>query len=1038
MSDDRFNFDDDLPDWLKGDDSEANSPSEDNDLGIEWQSGEKAPSGADSSRLGVTGELPWRQDVSDPNDPRRPSSLEDLEWDNLDDSSASALGNEDDNILPDWLLDSDQGTAEAEAIGDDDDFSVAPAEAPDWLGSRDEDGPEEMLFPDADEEEAAVSVPDWLQSDDEIDRSAAVEAEEMPVSSLVDEDEGDLPGWLLDMPEGGDEAEGIEEEDFDDFADAFAESVAATDDLSEEDSSLDLKRITSEQPYIRKLGQKDEPRPEDMTFEEWERYQQQKEYEQQHADEIELESEVPDWFRDNVELGDADRDLDSILMAEFLDDDEKVAETSAVEEEALITDSSYVPEWFLGLEEQQLDDAPDWLRDATATTDISGLTDTSAFELPPELEESPEPEEENSNFFDEFVSSDLPEDQDDVAYTGDALGLGELFEDELAPSESMQTEDEEPDWLSGIGASTATAESEEDRFAEMFESGASDEADWLGELSEEDFAQTEDGADSAFAAQPPSAATVRDSRKSQAEDSGELDDVLSSILGESSDPNSQMVVDENVRQVLAQESSADISDLFEGVDDEFLEALSSAEPLGEVREQGQVATAGVFEGPDWVEDLRPDEKVRLGAGGIELEFDQLALSNLPENVRQLRETTLDYVRESSETASEEVVESGTLAGVSGGLGVLQPEPPEDIMLPVGITISDQQAQRIHMLDEALEVARGEMGMSDEEEAAEAAAKPRRRRRRQRRANLQRAKFKPDRFLIAVIVLAAVIAPFFLESLHIGDDPDLDNLEVAQLSLLAGVDALQPGDRVLVAFEYGPTAAGELNPLAEAVLRDVISQGAVPVLISTNPLGSLNGRYVMQSLSADEVLMDAIERDRLVAGQDYYALRYLAGGAVAIRALTESEATVSFLFATDSTGELTNLDIGVVDAQDFAMLLVVGETSDDIRNWAEQFDVEGLPKFALVTTATEPIASAYYDEDLMSGYVGYLAGYRDTYRYNMLRNANIRQTPPEYVEDLPDSALSQWHSLTIGALVAASLIALGTLVNLLRSSIRRRR
>ena len=637
-------------------------------------------------------------------------------------------------------------------------------------------------------------------------------------------------------------------------------------------------------------------------------------------------------------------------------------------------------------------------------------------------------------------------DDDDTSSDADEVDLSGIgFADPASTLGAEKASSDDPDWLDGIGSSPSI--DEDDIFAAM-QGGQTDNSDveWLGDLGEDDFEEIDsfddfDFPDEPVTSAPPQVMSSKPTETTSIND--DFQDVLSDILGdERVDAQNQVVVDDFERGVLDQQAGTDISDLFEGVDDEFLEALSSAEPLGAVEEApSSPESGGVFQGPDWLEDLRPDAKIRLGAGGLELEFDQRPLSTLDDDVRNLRETAIEYVQESSDQDSQdqEVIDSGTLAGVSGGLGVLDAPVPDEIALPMGVNITEQQAQRIQMLDAALEVVREEMAVDIEDDmfGDDEAPKPKPKPKARRRRKTARAKIKPDRLLVAVIVLAAVIAPFFLDSLHIGNDPDLDNISAQQGVVLAAMSSLQRGDRVLVAFEYGPTAAGELNPLAEAVLRDIFSQGAVPILISTNPLGAINGRYIIDELAMDDALLDAIEKDELLPRQDYFTLRYISGGAVAIRALTQAETSTSLIFATDTNGEATNLDVGTLDAEDFALVYVIGESSEDIRNWAEQFDVEGLPKLALVTTALEPIANAYVDPDGDSGYMGYLAGYRDTYRYNELRNSATRATTTIQDSDLPDTALSQWHSLTIGSIIAGAIIAFGTIINLLRS-IRRRR
>lgn len=1040
MSDDRFNSDNDLPDWLKGDDDSdaANAPE---DEGFAWQSDSESGEKPDSSRLGVTGQLPWRQGISDDDDPRasqlpQSSSLDDVDWDALGDASS------------------------------DDEAAVMPTDGvPDWLSNLSEDvEPVELEQPDTAPEpeiEASEDVPDWIGT-------TAVDASDsgllMPtqLNTEPQQDITAMPDWLS----GADVDDAPPEEVEDDlFAQEFSSAIEEAGDSVDDDSSIGLRRVAADNPQIRKLGDKDNKRPEDMTYEEWERYQQQQEMDQQRAQEIELESEVPDWFRDNVEIGDAERSLDSLLLGDM--DDEGVAVEPT--EPAPTSDANFVPEWFLGLEEQNLDESPEWVREATASTDISGLTDTTAFELPsfddivpeddPPLEASA-PDDFFATAQPDFVSADAPasgtddldamfedmvEAVDDEASAQDDM-FGDMFAATAAPTDDAfdnlfdapTISDSEPDWLQEAETAPSQAAVEDDFFTQLDADAVADgslDDDWLGGVEFDDVAD-DDFLETAAPQQPINtpAPSAQNDFFMGPKQTGNLDDALSDILGDTGEER-RLARDDSAREVLSHQSDTDISDLFEGVDDDFLEALSSSGPMGEVSQGvNRLSGAALFEGPEWVEELRPDEQIRLGVGGVEIEFDQRALTALPENVRQLRAEAVEYTQTAEERESAETIEEGTLAGITGGLAQLNFTQPNDVVLATGVQVTEQQEKRIELLNAALDVSREEIRTAEADDAPDAAAKPRRRKRRR-----TRSKVKPDRLLIAVAMLVAVMVPFLSDSFHIGDDPDTTELNIQQATVLAAIDSLQPNDRVLVAFEYGPTAAGELNPLAEAVLRDILAQEAVPIALSTNFLGALNGRNVLDTLATDEPLLDALERDRLTAGEDYYTLRYIAGGPIGIRALSRSVSTSALIFSTDSSGEDTNLNIGRVDAGDFALVLVIGETSDDVRNWAEQFEVEGLPKFALVTTAIEPVASAYTTEDPATGYQGYLSGYRDTYRYNILRNAAIRDIAPTSSDfDIPDTELSQWHSLSIGALSAAGIIILGTLLNLLRSLVRGRR
>ena len=88
-----------------------------------------------------------------------------------------------------------------------------------------------------------------------------------------------------------------------------------------------------------------------------------------------------------------------------------------------------------------------------------------------------------------------------------------------------------------------------------------------------------------------------------------------------------------------------------------------------------------------------------------------------------------------------------------------------------------------------------------------------------------------------------------------------------------LDNLSADDTVLFGFEYGPTAAGELDPLADLMLRHIVAQGAVPLIVSSNPIAIVHAQNIIRE----------INRSVASAGNwlgarhcNYHILRYLAG------------------------------------------------------------------------------------------------------------------------------------------------------------------
>jgi hypothetical protein len=445
--------------------------------------------------------------------------------------------------------------------------------------------------------------------------------------------------------------------------------------------------------------------------------------------------------------------------------------------------------------------------------------------------------------------------------------------------------------------------------------------------------------------------------------------------------------------------------------------------------------------PEWVSELRPsDLPVTVKVGGAELSVPQQAVFDLPEPLRLLRESSLAAAGEAVEALAPE---AGPLAGISGALplaGAVLVQEAAAAPLK-GVIVTQQQRARVERLQALLELTAPEEeaevapipepGVFPFETPAPAArVTPKHVRRR--------ARLKIDRVIVSLALFIGLILPFASDALHFAADPAA--LSGDRQAVAGAVEAVTAGQYVLFAFEYGPTAAGELDPLAEAVLRDVLSRRAIPLTLSTNPAGALHVEAVIAPLVKDARLLDARgqEETAVQGGEDYVLLSYLPGETVGVRSLrTVSEGTaIHPAFDSDLRGDDTNLPVSGLE-EDIALIVVIAETSGDVRTWAEQLQGVNVPKVALVTAALEPLAGPYVNQD---GYAGYLAGVRDAYSYNAERNANSRMPyspPPDLKVEIPDPEVSRWHSMALGAALAAGLIAVGMVINLFRALVRRR-
>ena len=246
-----------------------------------------------------------------------------------------------------------------------------------------------------------------------------------------------------------------------------------------------------------------------------------------------------------------------------------------------------------------------------------------------------------------------------------------------------------------------------------------------------------------------------------------------------------------------------------------------------------------------------------------------------------------------------------------------------------------------------------------------------------------------RLLTALIIFAAVTAPFVLLNIAPGELPPstfgINNPAAEQV--FAALDGLQEGDWALVGYEYGPTAAGELDVLADILLRHLFFRGAKPIIVSSNPIALVHARNVLNDISRS-VQSSGMS---LQANRDYYLLRYLAGGALGLRDLSHNFASIVTISARGFPTylELTSLD-------EMALMLLIAERADDIRHWAEQVaPTTTVDLVAATGYAAQPLAEPYALQS--AGINGLLVGIRGAYTYGLMLQDRLPTSPGEDLE-----------------------------------------
>lgn len=208
---------------------------------------------------------------------------------------------------------------------------------------------------------------------------------------------------------------------------------------------------------------------------------------------------------------------------------------------------------------------------------------------------------------------------------------------------------------------------------------------------------------------------------------------------------------------------------------------------------------------------------------------------------------------------------------------------------------------------------------------------------------------------------------------------------------AAVDALSPGSTVLIYWAYDPATSGELDQVAEPVIRHLLDKRAHLLVVSTLPGGPATARrLVAKAASASDVDVRrtgrAPERDASLpdaatffrADARMVANVFLAGGVAALP-----------LVGQDLPAALGVAAPGLEQPPD--LTLVFAARGEDVQYWLEQVQPRNRSPVVAVTSAVvDPQVRPYWDSGQLKGLV---SGFDGAYSYERL-HAPFRTAPSQ--------------------------------------------
>lgn len=239
----------------------------------------------------------------------------------------------------------------------------------------------------------------------------------------------------------------------------------------------------------------------------------------------------------------------------------------------------------------------------------------------------------------------------------------------------------------------------------------------------------------------------------------------------------------------------------------------------------------------------------------------------------------------------------------------------------------------------------------------------------------------DRRWIYLAVAVAIAAPM-LARLRFPEVPG----RMAQATFDA-IESIPPGSRVLIAYDFDPASAAELEPMANAVLHHCASKGHRIALMALWPLGKQ---------LADDAIRDILleYHPEKVEGVDYVQLGFKTGNEGVIKLMSTS---IVEAYAADASGKpITQIPLleGVRTIGDFQLIASISAGTPGAQQWVQYGD-SAMPdafKFVAGTTGVQSSQLLPYYPKQMEGMLIAIKGAAEyemlvTEKYPVTRSAD---------------------------------------------------
>ncbi len=228
-----------------------------------------------------------------------------------------------------------------------------------------------------------------------------------------------------------------------------------------------------------------------------------------------------------------------------------------------------------------------------------------------------------------------------------------------------------------------------------------------------------------------------------------------------------------------------------------------------------------------------------------------------------------------------------------------------------------------------------------------------------------------------------------------------------------IENLPPGSKVMIAFDYDPSAEGEIGPMATAFVRHCAQKGHKMYMIALWPVGPL---------MIDERINAVLRPNypQLEYGKNYVNLGYKDGKEVVIKGIATN---LKAMFPTDHRGtSLNNIPMlqGVRSVQDMNLILNISAGTPGTKEWVQYASTPyRIPTAAGVTGVQAPLFYPYLGRQLL----GLLGGVKGAAEYE----AALSLAYPQFEGPAFSEARRRMgpqlvaHLLMIGLIVAGNVL-----------------